>query len=233
MKNAFYTILLCLLTIHASYSQDSPSGYNDQLSARGSILTTKKASRSKVKVKGTPYIIEKFLPIKISGQEEKNFQGRYNGYNGDMEVLDVNEGTVFVLNRYLTNYDVMFTGLNKTYRCYKFNSDDGSTINGFFVKLSENKGLSLLKKENVKFFKEVKAVSTYDKARDAKYKRGNDQYFIKISDNNAVEFSTKKKDIAKLFPEHSKNILGYIKSNKLNTKIEADLINLVTYISGL
>lgn len=233
MKKALYFILLALLTCNASFSQDSPSGYNDQLSASGSMLTAKKASRNTIKIGGTPYINEKFLPIKISGQEDKDFQGRYNGYNGDMEVLDVSKGTVFVLNRYLTNYDVEFIGLNKIYRCYKFKSDDGKPINGFFIKLSENNGIGLLKKENVKFFKEVKAVSTYDKARDAKYKRGNDQYFIKIHDNNAVELSRNKKEIAQLFPENSKNILGYIKSNKLNTKIEADLIKLVTYISGL
>ena len=229
MKNSLL-FFLCLFSFEITNAQ---SGISDQLSADNNMLTIKKKSRTDINIKGTPYIVEKFLPIEISGQEEKNFHGRYNGFNGDMEVLDVNEGTVFVLNRYLTNYDVKFTGLNKTYRCYKFISNDEGTVNGFFVKLSENNRISLLKKENVKFFKEVKAVSTYDKGRDAKYKRANDQYFIKIDDAHAVELSTKKKEIAQLFPEHSKNILGYIKSNKLNTKIEADLINLVTYISGL
>jgi len=228
MKNLFLS-LTCLFSFLA-YSQ---SGFSDQIAPDNNILTVKKTTRSNVTVKGTPYIIEKFMPIKISGQEDKSFHGRYNGFNGDMEVLDVGKGIVFVLNRYLTNYDVKFIGLNKTYRCYKFKSDDGSTVNGFFVKLSGNNGLSLLRKENVKFFKEIKAVSTYDKARDAKYKRGNDQYFIKINENNAQKFSTKKKEITKLFPEHSKDILGHIKSNKLDTKNEADLIKLVKYISGL
>ena len=227
MKHSLFT-LICLFSFIVVFAQ---SGFNDQLAAdNNNMLSVKKTTRSNVKIKGTPYILEKFLPIIISGQEDKDFQGRYNGFNGDMEVLDVAEGTIFVLNRYLTNYDVEFTGLNKTYRCYKFKSEDGSLIYGFFVKLFENNGVSLLKKENVKFFKEVKAVSTYDKGRDAKYKRGNDQYFLKIEDAIAVEFSTKKKDIANMFPEHSKNILKHIKSNKLDTKNEADLKSLFMYI---
>jgi len=229
MKNLFLS-LTCLFSFLTTNAQ---SGFVDQLSAENSMLTMKPKDRTNVNIEGTPYITEKFQPITISGQEENNFQGRYNGYNGDMEVLDVKKGIVFVLNKLMTNYDVNFVAQRKIYRSYKRKTEDGGLVNDFFVKLSDNNNMSLLKKENVKFFKEVKAVSTYDKARAAKYKRGNDQYFIKKIDDTVIELSTKKKDIAKLFPEKSKDILGYIKSNKLNTKNESDLIKLVNYISSL
>jgi hypothetical protein len=229
MKNLILS-LTCLFSFLAANAQ---SGFVDQLSADNSMLSMKPKDRTNVNIEGTPYIIEEFQPLTISGQKDKTFQGRYNGYNGDMEVLDVKKGVVFVLNKYMTNYDVNFMAQRKIYKSYKHKTEDGKVANGFFVRLSENNGVSLLKKENVKFFKEVKAVSTYDKARAAKYRRGNDQYFIKLNDADAFELSTKKKDIAKLFPEKSKDILKHIKSNKLNTKDEADLIKLVNYISTL
>ena len=229
MKNSFLT-LTCLFFFIASNAQ---SGYADQLSADNNMLSMKPKGRTNVNIEGTPYIIEKFQPITLTGQGEKNFQGRYNAYNGDMEVLDVKKGVVFVLNKNMTNYDVNFKTQRKTYKSFEHKTEDGKVAHGFFVKLSDNNGVSLLKKENVKFFKEVKAVSTYDKARTAKYRRANDQYFIKINEDAAIELSTKKKDIAKLFPNKSKDILGYIKSNKLNTKDEADLIKLINHISSL
>lgn len=224
-------IALCYLSFANVTAQ---SGFNDQLAAgNNNMLSVKKTNRNNVKVKGTPYIIEQFQPITISGQSDKVFQGRYNGFNGDMEVLDVKKGVVFVLNRLMTNYDVNFTGQRKIYRSYKFRSDEGSIDHGFFVTLVSDDDVSLLKKENVKFLKEVKAISTLDKARDAQYKPGKDQYFIKIKDTPAIEFSIKKKEINSRFPEKAKDIQRFIKSEKIKFSKEVDLITLVNYINTL
>jgi hypothetical protein len=209
---------------------------DDQLGANGLMISTTSKKRKNLNVDGTPYINETFLPIRLTSFENKNLQARYNGYNGDMEVLDVATGDVFVLNKQVDNYEVTFIGDDKTYKIYNYIDEDGYISKEFFIKLMNNNNISLLKKENVQFLGERIAVSTYDKPRNASYKRANDDYYIKISnddDQNAIILPNKKKDIANLFPKHSKTILTYIKENKIKTSREEDLIKLLNYISTL
>ena len=54
-----------------------------------------------------------------------------------------------------------------------------------------------------------------------------------LEGENAQLLPKKNKDLAKLFPANSKEILSFIKTNKIKTSREDDLIRLVTYISSL
>jgi hypothetical protein len=207
-------------------------GFGDQI-AGSNILATTAKPKTNINIEGTPYITENYTPIKLTSFEERNFQARYNAFNGDMEVLDVDNGKVFVLNKNFNNYQVDFIGLNKTYKVFKYIDENGIASESFFVVLTSNNNLKLLKKENVKFYGERVATSTYDKARKASYKRGNDEYYIVVGETDAQPFSTRKKDISKLFSGSSKEILNFIKTNKLNTSKDEDLIQVINFISAL
>jgi hypothetical protein len=228
---ASFALLFCLniTTAQEEYVTD----LNQIGNTGGSLMISSAKPRTNINVEGTPYITESYFPIKLTSFEERNFQARYNGYNGDMEVLDVDKGSVFVLNKNFNNYQVDFVGLNKTYKVFKYVDESGVLSNDFFVVLASNNNLKLLKKENVKFYGERIATSTYDKARKANYKRGNDEYFIVVGETNAQPFSTNKKDIAKQFSASSKQIMDYIKTNKLKTSKDEDLIKVINYISTL
>ncbi len=234
MKNILIASLLMSFCFNISTAQEEYVADINQIgNTGGSLMLSTAKPRTNINVEGTPYITESYFPIKLTSFEERNFQARYNGYNGDMEVLDVDKGSVFVLNKNFNNYKVDFIGLNKTYKVFKYVDDSGVLSNDFFVVLTSNNNLKLLKKENVKFYGERIATSTYDKPRKANYKRGNDEYYIVIGDTNAQPFSTRKKDIAKQFSGSSKKILDYIKTNKLKTSKDEDLIQVINYISTL
>lgn len=235
MKNILFISFLSLLVSNITNAQVG-SGYGDQFAANNVMITSSTTAKKNINIAGSPYINEKYLPISLTSHEDRSLQARYNGFNGDMEVLDVNKGTVFVLNKNLDSYDVTFTSLDKTYKIFKYIDKDGYISNDFFVKVATSNSINLLKKENVQYLGEKVATSTYDKAREARYKRANDDYYIKISneeDQNAILLPRNKKGLANLFPEHSANILKHIKSNKIKTSREDDLIKLIEYISTL
>lgn len=232
MKNVFIAIFITLLGFNFAGAQEYV-GNVDQIGNQGGLMLSTSKPRTNVDIEGTPYITDNYTPIKLTSFEDKNFQARYNGFNGDMEVLDVDKGKVFVLNKNFNNYEVDFIGLKKTYKVFKYVDESGVLSNDFFVVLTSNNNLKLLKKENVKYYGERIATSTYDKARKATYKRANDAYFIVIGETNAQPFSAKKKDIAEQFSESSDKILDFIKINKLNTSKDEDLIRVINYISTL
>jgi hypothetical protein len=233
-RNILILSALLILSQGIFSQQNVGEGFNtDQISNNSNILSLTPKPRTNVKIDGTPYISESYFPIKLTSFEDRNFQARYNGVNGDMEVLDIDKGQVFILNKNFSNYEVNFIGLNKKYKVFEYVGEDGILSNDFFIVLTSNNNLKLLKKENVKYYGERVATSTYDKARRASYKRGNDEYYIVIGETNAQPFSTRKKDIAKLFSGSSKQIIDYIKTNKLNTSKDEDLIKVVNYISSL
>lgn len=234
MKNIIIAGLLLSFCFNISVAQDEyVTDLNQIGNTGGSLMLSTAKPRTNINVEGSPYITESYFPIKLTSFEDRNFQARYNGYNGDMEVLDVDKGNVFVLNKNFNNYEVDFIGLNKTYKVFKYVDENGILSNDFFIVLTSNNNLKLLKKENVKYYGERVATSTYDRPRKASYKRGNDEYYIVIGDTNAQPFSTRKKDIARQFSSSSKEILNFIKSNKLNTSKDEDLIKVVNYISTL
>lgn len=226
--------LLAFIFSNAIFAQGLVGdGFNDQISDNTGIISIAPATKKNVNIEGTPYINDNFLPVKITSFEDKNFQARFNAYNGDMEVLDITSGTVYVLNKSIKNYNVTFIGTNTSYSVYQHIDEDGYVTNAFFITLTSNNGLTLIKKEKVQFLGERVATSTYDKARPAMYKRGNDRYYIKIGDTDAKPFSTKKKDIVREFSSNSKKILSFIKENKLKTSKEEDLIKVINFISSL
>lgn len=57
------------------------------------------------------------------------------------------------------------------------------------------------------------------------------EYYISISKNEFVPY--RKKNLIKLFPENSKEIKSYLKSNKLSFNSREDLLKLSTYLRSL
>ena len=91
----------------------------------------------------------------------------------------------------------------------------------------------LLIKETVVFIDRKPAKTSYDKTKPAVLKRISDKYFIAIGSDAAVEFPKKKKKFPKLFPDKHKDILSFMKKNKIKTSKEEDLVELINYINTL
>ena len=103
----------------------------------------------------------------------------------------------------------------------------GESLNNF-SKLTDN-----LAKDWEGLLDGIQKVATngYDSNVPAQYKRLKDKFFIKKNDELAIEIPTNKKDFAKLFPKRQKEILSFIKKEKIKFKKESDLLKLVNHLN--
>ncbi|MDG5490685.1 hypothetical protein [Psychroserpens sp. SPM9] len=226
MKSIFFTAIITLMSFNV-FAQDAA---RQNLTSPGMIYSFDMNDNS---IKGTPYIVNEFMPGKISIDEQsKIYNLRYNAFNDVIEIERSN-GDLEALNKDLSNVTITFTKDNKSYRAYNYiDPDTNNNMKGYFVVVSDNKK-PLLVKERIVFTEKKQAKSSYDKTKPAQYKRKSDLYFTLNSSGVAVEIPSNKKDVANLFPEHSKDILNFIKSNKIKTSKQEDLVQLLNYMSTL
>ena len=88
-------------------------------------------------------------------------------------------------------------------------------------------------KELKKYIPIQPAKNSYSDTKPAYFKRANDTYYVIIKNKTAQVLPLKKKQILKLFPDNADKISAYIKTNKVKTSKEADLIQLFNYINTL
>lgn len=228
----FLPILLLCTTM--TFAQD--------LDTDGSLFVGQVQARSikdrpeNVNARGSAYINETFLPIKVLNQKENNlFLGRYNAVNGDIEIMDVESKSkdIRALLKNTNEFIIEFMKDDKIYQTYNYIDESNNRKRDFLVNLVSSKRVSLLKKEEIKFFKAVIAKNSYEKDKPAEFKRISDVYYIKIGNTDATVLPSNKKGIAKLFPKHEDAIKSFIKKNKIRTSREEDLITLITYINTL
>ncbi|MEM5566716.1 hypothetical protein WNY78_16460 [Psychroserpens sp. AS72] len=195
-----------------------------------SIVTINNKNKKAI---GSPYLYENFTVAKISATPTEVYNIRYNAYTDEVEVK-VSEDNVQNFNKSISN--VVITFLTDDLKLTPLNyidSDDGMQ-RGYFVPLTDyNDKVKLFSKKQVIYFKAKPAVTGYDKDKPAEFKNISDTHFISINDAYARELPKKKKEIVKLFPKHSKEILSFIKENKIKTSREEDLIQLINYVNAL
>lgn len=184
-------------------------------------------------IKGSPYTSDGFLPAKLTiKNEDKIFSIRYNAYIDEMEV-QLADKSISAVNMDLDSVRITFLDDNKTYQVVNYSSEN-EVKKGYFVNVNDyDSKIRLLSKESKRFVERKTASTSYEKTRPAHFSTLNTEFYIAIKDNTAQELPKRKKDIAKLIPEHSKDILSYIKTNKIKTSREEDLIKLVNYMSTL
>lgn len=220
-----------MFIVSTTYSQN-PIGTIDNHSSASWLVTKSKPADDTIL--GTPYVNDAFLPAKIHTNSEKNtsFYIRYNALADEFEVKGAGDKN-YALKKDRKDILVEFIGTEKYYRVYDFIENENIKSGYFVILTNKDANTILLKRESVTLIKKKVAVTSYDSDKPAQYKRNSDEFFIKLPSGNAVELPRNKKDIAKLFPEHSKKVLDYIKSNKIKTSKESDLIQLTNYLNTL
>lgn len=218
-----YTVLMLLLFSISGYCQKTDS--EQTLVHRTSINSFDLRSKDLV---GSIYINENFLPAKLS-DSQNNYLIRYNAYQDEMEVKK--NGNSYYLSKNL-NYTINFEGTNKSYQVYNY-SKKNETVPGFFVILYAGDKISLLRKEKIKFFEEVKAKTGYDKYKPPTLKRVDDEIYIGYKNNLAIELPNKKKEVLNLFVSKSKEVETFVNEHKLGFKSEEDLIKIFSFYHSL
>lgn len=178
---------------------------------------------------GSPYINENFLPVKVKGFDDQLFTGRYNAYNGEMEI---NLGTKIIALDNNLSYEVMYTQNNKIYRTYNYITPSGIAKRGFLNVVQQMTDYAVLKQEVVKFYDKVPAATSYQRDKPAKFVESAPNYYFEKG-GVVKPVPTKKKDLLKAYPQNAKALKSYLKENKISLKDESDIVKLAGYLATL
>nr|WP_321234345.1 hypothetical protein [uncultured Psychroserpens sp.] len=230
MKSTQLFTTLFLFAITFSFSQDLIQTQTLVESNFGLIYSFDRSDKT---IQGTPYIIDDFTPARVSADQNKIFNLRYNAVSDQMEVQS-DKNTIQAINRNIEGVTITFLKDNKTYQSLNYINEDGIAERGYFIHVnSPDSKVNLLLKESKKFIERQPAKSSYQETKPARFKKVDDVYYIILKNKTAQILPEKKKDILKLFPENSDKVASFIKSNKIKVSKREHLIKLVNYINTL
>jgi hypothetical protein len=218
---------LLLLTAFGLSSYVSHSQYTQSRMSGGQIITSKEKSQTAT---GTMYTSENYMPARISNSTNTVLL-RYNAYQDYFEMSNPQEGKTVILPKD-AGVTVKFVNSNQSYAVVDYKTEKGEAVNGYLTVISDSPNVKMYRRERVFLQPESFPGNSYQSYKPAAYKRGSDEFYIKVKDSEAV-FISSKKDLAKLFPEKSKEILDFIKKNKIDLEQEESLAKLGSYLDTI
>lgn len=219
MKKLFYALLLL----------SGISGYSQAFSTSvGGVNFRVLKDDDSEKALGSMYVSNHFQPAKVNDEQEM-VSLRYNAYRDEMEFRK-DDAIYYLIKNHSTV--VEFKHPDKTYVVASYFNKDNNLKSGYLEQLTKNVARTLYKKETITYRPAMGTITGYEKPKPAEFKRLADKYFINLGDK-IVEMPESKKGVAKLFPGKEKEVGEYFKKNKVSFSNEADLINLVTFLSTL
>jgi hypothetical protein len=220
--NLFYVAAFAFTSVAATAQVNQTPVH----SGGGQITVMKEKSQAAT---GSMFLTEKYMPAKISNLD-RTVLVRYNAYADNFQMSDPIEGTEKIMPPQ-AGVTITFTGSGDTYSFQQYKTEKEEIKTGYLSLVSDKPNVKIFKRERVFLQAEVFPASSYQTYKPAAYKKAEDEFYIKIKDQDAVFFSGKK-DLAKLVPSKSKEILDFIKKNKLDLEKEADLEQVGAYLDS-
>jgi len=179
-------------------------------------------------VKGTPFINDKYLPLKISDFKDDLLSGRYNAHRDYFEIKINNNIKSLLPNEKALNREVFLN--KKVYKAFKHS--DGEI--GFFLIAFNGDKTTLMVKERIVLNEAIEPKTGYDKFKPANFERKKDIFFISFTKNNsAIELPKNKNKFIVLFENNSAEIKNYIKKNKLKINNMEDIKRILKHYESL
>jgi hypothetical protein len=221
--NLIYTLLALALSGAANAQTYGQTGFSDGRSA------TVKSEKSSA-VTGSKYLDEKYLPAKVENKEGTILL-RYNAYDDSFEYNNPETQSTETLEKE-AGVSITFANSGTTYEVVDYKTNGGDKYSGYLNVISDNEKVKIYKREYIIYKEARESSNSYQASKPAAYKRASDEFYVKIGANEANYFDGKK-DFAKLIPGKEKEVLDYIKKNKIDTEKDADLQKLATYVETL
>lgn len=221
-QNLFYVAAIALTSALATAQVNQTPVHSG-----GQITVMKEKSQAAT---GSMFANDKYMPAKVSNND-KVVLARYNAYADNFEISDPQAGTTSILSMQ-NGVTITFNSTGESYSIqqYKTNKDEVKT--GYLSAISDKPNVKIFKRERVFLQPESFPASSYQTYKPAHYKKLDNEFYVKVKDQDALYFSSKK-ELSKIFPAKSKEILDYIKKNKLDLEKESDLEQLGTYLDGI
>jgi hypothetical protein len=224
LKSQNFLLFLTFITTSLAFSQGPTT-----LDFASETLRMNYTLGNESEILGSPYVQE-YEPVRVKGYDNQLYMARFNAFLNQM-VVDLGGSNLIALDSNL-EYEVLFTKSNIVYKTFFYENESGVANRGFLAIIGGNENYSLLREESVKYYDMVPAVTSYQADKPAKYVRESDNYYLKIGDKISP-LPSKKKNLLKRYPEHSKVIKAFLKENKISLKEEADLKKLAEFIATL
>lgn len=223
MINIFKTSVILIFVYSLNAAAQTPIPRMDLNQFRGVLL-----AETDVKILGSQYIDETFLSAKISVIGDQVVDVRYNVVRDEMEF----KRDEMVYQMYKTDsLTVSFVKENKIYKVFDYTLK-GKGYKGFLISNSTNEKVNFLMKEVIRLVPFKSAVNSYSQDVPAHYKKDGNIYLLKIK-SEIVEMPNSKKNLVKLFPNHSTKIEEFLKANKTDFNKEESLLVLVNFLNTL
>lgn len=151
---------------------------------------------------------------------------KYNIYNDDIEFKTKKDECLAIsepksLRKIIIGDDTFI---------YAKKSNKKNARYGYYQLLTTGK-IQLLPRHHIAF-RDAESPNGISQPRPARFERKSSTFFMKIGENIPLQIS-KKKDIQSIFGKESKQILAYIKSEKINVRKKTQLIKLVRFINQI
>ncbi len=230
MKKLFSVSLIAILTLftYQSYAQ-LVFDLNDFYQAVGGINVHLSPQEKKVTISGSPFAQTEFIPgtvIKNNGDIYKNIPLRYNKYEDRMEFKH-KSGLPF----YIDNPDhYRNIKIGDQHYIYGQFFENNRIKRGYFQLLEIGK-LSLLKKLKCGI-KESESAKPFQAPKPARYYAKPDEFYI-LTNEKRIEEVKNVKSIPIILNDHQSELSAYIKKEKIKTKKEKNLRQIISYYNTL
>jgi hypothetical protein len=219
----FYSILaLSSLPAVAQINQTPVHSNGNQIYTYG---------EEKLATQGSMYYIDKYLPAKITGSDEVVL-ARYNAYLDQFEISNPQAQTESVLKGEVGK-DVTFTGSEITYSYVEYKNKKGEVNNGYLTAIDNGAKVKIYKSEKIYLQEGAPSKNSYQPAKPPVLKHSDAEFYVLLPGKTQAIFFDGKKDFAKLIPGKEKEVLNYIKTNKLDLENNADLLKLGAYVETI
>jgi hypothetical protein len=181
-------------------------------------------------ISGSPYLYDHFMRGELITHDSVkyiNVSLRYNIYTDEME-FEIGDEFRSIANpesfRYflIGNDLFVFQPIQRTISGIK---------SGYFLVLIS--GETMLFKRLSVIFEPPAEPQAYAAARQARFTKKADTYFIRFKGSLPIELSMNRRKILDAFPDKNSELENFIQKNRLNFRKEEDLIKLVAFYNQL
>lgn len=234
MPKSFLKIII-VLVCSFGYSQNNNeynTGYyqNTALSDIQNVINNKETNNSYEQYDGTPYLKKEFSIGTINNlttDKSHKLLIRFNIFKDRMEIQK-DKNSIFQLSKQPTlNIELD----NKKFFLKEYEWESKTRISYLEILLKKDK-IELFKKRSVILKSAVKAKSSYEKDKPAKFISFN-HLLYKSKNQKITSLPKKKKEFFNIFQQQSEKVYLFAKKNKLSFKKESDLIKIFEYFNSL
>jgi len=179
---------------------------------------------------GSMYTNENFMPARTSSSDQVVL-ARYNAYSDYFEMNNPQEQKTQIIPKQ-NGSTITITGTGEVYAFQNYKAENGEDIHGYLNVVSDNQKVKIYKRERIYLQPGKVAMDSYQKSKAPVYKRADDEFYVKINDGE-ITYVSNKKDIANLVPGKSKEVLDFIKKNKIDVEEAKDLQELSGFIESI